>query len=40
MIYIGKEAVESAPKMDASAIYAMIFGSELFESIIGMKLHI
>eukprot|EP00596_Hydrurales_sp_CCMP1899_P002137 CAMPEP_0119050066 /NCGR_PEP_ID=MMETSP1177-20130426/68019_1 /TAXON_ID=2985 /ORGANISM="Ochromonas sp, Strain CCMP1899" /LENGTH=481 /DNA_ID=CAMNT_0007028037 /DNA_START=116 /DNA_END=1558 /DNA_ORIENTATION=- len=34
----GKEAVESAPKMDASAIYAMIFGSELFESIIG-ELH-
>ena len=32
---IGKEAVEGQGKMDASAMYAMIFGSELFESIIG-----
>ena len=31
----GKEAVEGQGKMDASAMYAMIFGSELFESIIG-----
>jgi len=31
----GKEAVESSPKMDASAMYAMIFGSEEFEALIG-----
>ena len=31
----GKEAVDSSPKMDASAMYAMIFGSEEFESLIG-----
>ena len=31
----GKEAVEGQGKMDAAAMYAMIFGSELFESIIG-----
>ena len=37
MLYciVGKEAVEGQGKMDASAMYAMIFGSELFESIIG-----
>jgi curved DNA-binding protein CbpA len=31
----GKEAVDSSPKMDAGAMYAMIFGSENFEPIIG-----
>ena len=31
----GKEAVDSSPKMDANAMYAMIFGSENFEPMIG-----
>jgi hypothetical protein len=31
----GKDAVENQPKMDAGAMYAMIFGSENFEEIIG-----
>jgi hypothetical protein len=31
----GKDAVANAPKMDASVLYAMIFGSERFEDIIG-----
>ena len=31
----GKEAVDSAPKLDAGAMYAMIFGSEEFETLIG-----
>jgi len=31
----GKEAVDSAPKLDAGALYAMIFGSEEFETLIG-----
>jgi hypothetical protein len=31
----GKEAVEGQGKMDAAAMYAMVFGSELFESVIG-----
>lgn len=31
----GKEAVDAAPKMDAGALYALIFGSEEFESMIG-----
>ena len=34
----GKEAVEGQGKMDAAAMYAMIFGSELFESIIGRSM--
>jgi curved DNA-binding protein CbpA len=31
----GTEGVDNAPKMDAGSLYAMIFGSEAFESIIG-----
>lgn len=31
----GKEGVEGAPKMDAASMYAMIFGSEKFEPLIG-----
>ncbi len=31
----GKDGVEGAPKMDASSMYAMIFGSEKFEPLIG-----
>lgn len=31
----GKDNVEHAPKMDSGALYAMIFGSEKFEPIIG-----
>lgn len=31
----GKDGVEEAPKMDPGALYAMIFGSEKFEPIIG-----
>lgn len=31
----GKEALDSTPKMEAGALYAMIFGSEMFEHIIG-----
>lgn len=31
----GKEAVDGSPKMDAGAMYAMVFGSENFEPIIG-----
>lgn len=31
----GKDGVEEAPKMDPGALYAMIFGSEKFEPLIG-----
>lgn len=31
----GRDGVEDAPKMDAGAMYAMIFGSEKFEPLIG-----
>jgi hypothetical protein len=31
----GKGGVEEAPKMDSSALYAMIFGSEKFEPLVG-----
>lgn len=31
----GKDGVEGAPKMDAASMYAMIFGSEKFEPLIG-----
>jgi curved DNA-binding protein CbpA len=31
----GKQGVEGAPKVDAASMYAMIFGSEKFEPIIG-----
>jgi len=31
----GKDAVDSSPKMDAGAMYAMIFGNENFEPLIG-----
>jgi curved DNA-binding protein CbpA len=31
----GKEGVEGAPKVDAASLYAMIFGSEKFEPLIG-----
>ena len=31
----GKSGVEDMPKMDSSALYAMIFGSEKFEPLIG-----
>jgi hypothetical protein len=31
----GKDGVDEAPKMDPGALYAMIFGSEKFEPIIG-----
>lgn len=31
----GKDGVEHAPKMDSGALYAMIFGSEKFEPLIG-----
>ncbi|CAE7476132.1 ATJ10, partial [Symbiodinium microadriaticum] len=31
----GKDGVQEAPKMDPGALYAMIFGSEKFEPIIG-----
>ena len=32
---LGKDGVEEAPKMDPGALYAMIFGSEKFEPLIG-----
>lgn len=31
----GKEGVEDAPKMDSSALYSILFGSEKFEPLIG-----
>jgi hypothetical protein len=31
----GKDGVQEAPKMDSGALYAMIFGSEKFEPLIG-----
>lgn len=31
----GADAVQNSPKMDAGSLYAMVFGSEAFESIIG-----
>jgi hypothetical protein len=31
----GKDGVEDAPVMDSSAFYAMIFGSDRFEPLIG-----
>lgn len=31
----GKEGVEGAPKMDSAALFAMIFGSENFEPLVG-----
>ena len=31
----GKDGVEGAPKMDSGALYAMIFGSEKFEPLVG-----
>ena len=31
----GKDGVEGAPKMDSAAMFAMIFGSEKFEPIVG-----
>lgn len=31
----GKEGVEGAPKMDSGALFAMIFGSEKFEPLVG-----
>lgn len=33
----GKDGVEEAPKMDPGALYAMIFGSEKFEPLIGAR---
>ena len=31
----GRDGVEGAPKMDSSALFAMIFGSEKFEPLVG-----
>ena len=31
----GKEGVEGAPQMDSAALFAMIFGSEKFEPLVG-----
>ena len=31
----GKTGVEGAPKMDSGAMFAMIFGSENFEPLVG-----
>ena len=31
----GKDGIEGAPKMDSAAMFAMIFGSEKFEPIVG-----
>ncbi len=36
--YAGKESVKDAPNMDSAALYAMIFGSEKFDDIVGKNL--
>ena len=32
----GKDGVEGAPTMDSGALFAMLFGSEKFDSYLGM----